>query len=36
MRFGSFVVDYGELMASRYDPLAVAASLLHGLFTPAL
>jgi hypothetical protein len=36
MRFGSFVVDYGEFMAPRYDPLAVAHGLLHALPAPAM
>jgi hypothetical protein len=36
MRFGSFVVDYGEFMASDYAPLAVGERLLHGLAAPAM
>jgi hypothetical protein len=36
MRFSSFVVDYGEFMARRYDPLAVAPGLLHGLSAPVM
>jgi hypothetical protein len=36
MRFGSFVVDYGEFMAPSNEPLAVGERLLHGLAAPAM
>jgi hypothetical protein len=36
MRFGSFVVDYGEFMARKYVALAVGDGLLHGLSAPAM
>jgi hypothetical protein len=36
MHFRSFVVDYGKLMASRYEMLAAGVALLHGLLAPVM
>jgi hypothetical protein len=36
MRVCSLYVDYGELKASRHDPLAVRGTLLHGRVAPAM